>query len=134
MTSAWSEERVLHPEVAMLMREQGPRDRDPSPGWLKVALLRRTARSRNIQNIAAVESLLVANGLTLVDIERLNFRQQVDLFKNASAIVCVLGSGLSGLIYAPRGVQVLTVAPGEWGDLFFYSMIQERDAIFADVR
>lgn len=134
VTSAWSAERMLHPEVAMLMREHGPRDPEPSTGWLKAALLRRSTRTRNIRNIAAVESILVANGFALVDIEQLNFRQQVDLFRNSSAIACVLGSGLSGLMYAPRGIQILTIAPGEWGDLFFYSMMQERDAIFADVR
>jgi tetratricopeptide (TPR) repeat protein len=134
VTSTWSAERMLHPDVAALMRERGPRDREPAPGWLKVALLRRSTRTRNVRNIAAVEEILVARGFTIVDIEQLNFRQQVDLFKNASAVVCVLGSGLSGMIYAPRGVQVLTLAPGEWGDLFFYSMIQDREAVFADIR
>jgi tetratricopeptide (TPR) repeat protein len=134
VTSAWSAERVLHPEVAGLMREFGPREREPAPGWLKVALLRRSTQSRNIQNLAAVEDVLVAHGFTIVDIEKLNFRQQVDLFKNVEAVACVLGSGLTGLMYAPRGVKVLTMAPGEWGDLFFYSMMQERDAVFADIR
>jgi len=37
-------------------------------------------------------------------------------------------------MYAPRGVRVLTLAPAEWGDLFFYSMMQERNAVFADIR
>jgi tetratricopeptide (TPR) repeat protein/capsular polysaccharide biosynthesis protein len=134
VTSAWSAERVLHPEVAALMREHGPREREPAAGWLKVALLRRSTRSRNIQNLSAVEDVLVADGFTIVDIEKLNFRQQVDLFKNAAAVACVLGSGLTGLMYAPRGVKVLTMAPGEWGDLFFYSMMQEREAVFADIR
>jgi capsular polysaccharide biosynthesis protein len=134
VTSTWSAERMFHPEIAALMRERGPRDRNPAPGWLKVALLRRSTRTRNVKNIADVEDLLVARGFTIVDIEQLNFRQQVDLFKNANTVVCVLGSGLSGLIYAPHGVGVLTLAPGEWGDLFFYSMIQERDAVFADIR
>jgi hypothetical protein len=134
VTSTWSAERVFHPEVAALMRERGPRDREPAHGWLNAALLRRSTRTRNIQNIAAIEKILVAHGFAIIDIEKLNFRQQVDLFKNANAIVCVLGSGLTGLMYAPSGVKTLTLAPGEWGDLFFYSMFQERDAVFADVR
>jgi tetratricopeptide (TPR) repeat protein len=134
VTSAWSAERMLHPAVAKLMRTLGPREPEPAPGWLKAALLRRSTRTRNIQNISEVEDILVAHDFSMVDIEKLNFRQQVDLFKNASAIVCVLGSGLTGLMYAPCGVKVLTLAPGEWGDLFFYSMMQERDAVFADIR
>jgi tetratricopeptide (TPR) repeat protein len=134
VTSAWSAERALHPEIAALMRELGSREREPATGWLNAALLRRSTRTRNIQNISAVEDILVADGFAIVDIEKLNFRQQVDLFKNANAIACVLGSGLTGLMYAPRGVKVLTMAPGEWGDLFFYSMMQERDAVFVDVR
>jgi Flp pilus assembly protein TadD len=134
VTSAWSAERVLHPEIAAMMRTFGSREREPAPGWLKVALLRRSTRTRNIQNLAAVEDLLAVSGFTIVDIETLNFRQQVDLFRNAEAVACVLGSGLTGLMYAPLGVKVLTMAPGEWGDLFFYSMMQERDAVFADIR
>jgi tetratricopeptide (TPR) repeat protein len=134
VTSTWSKERAFHPAIAALMRERGPRDQEPSPGWLKAALLRRATKTRNIANLAEVQEILVDHGFTMVDIERLNFRQQVDLYKNADTIACVLGSGLSGLIYAPRGVKVLTLAPGEWGDLFFYSMMQERDAAFTDIR
>nr|WP_294555572.1 WcbI family polysaccharide biosynthesis putative acetyltransferase [uncultured Rhodopila sp.] len=134
VTSTWSKERVFHPAIAALMRERGPRDEEPAPGWLKAGLLRRATKTRNIVNLDEVEEILVHHGFTVVDIERLNFRQQVDLYKNADAIACVLGSGLTGLMYAPRGVKVLTMAPGEWGDLFFYSMMQERSAVFTDVR
>ena len=35
---------------------------------------------------------------------------------------------------APRGVKVLTMAPAEWGDLFFFALMQERDAAYADIR
>jgi tetratricopeptide (TPR) repeat protein len=134
VTSTWSKERVFHPAIAALMRERGPRDKEPSPGWLKAGLLRRATKTRNIANLAEVEEILIQHGFTIVDIERLTFPQQVDLYKNADAIACVLGSGLTGLMYAPRGVKVLTMAPGEWGDSFFYSMMQERDAVFTDVR
>lgn len=134
VTSTWSKERVFHPAIAALMREHGPRDVEPSPGWLKVALLRRATKTRTIANLGEVQDILVRRGFTLVDIERLTFRQQVDLYRNADAVACVLGSGLTGLMYAPHGVKVLTLAPGEWGDLFFYSMMQERDAVFTDVR
>jgi hypothetical protein len=134
VTATWSAERMFHPAIAALMRSLGPRDVEPATGWLKAALLRRAVRTRNIQNIAEVEALLVADGFAMIDIERMNFRQQVDLFKNANAIACVLGSGLTGIMYAPRGVKVITMAPGEWGDLFFYSMMQERDAVYSDIR
>jgi capsular polysaccharide biosynthesis protein len=97
-------------------------------------LLRRSTRTRNIVNIAEVEATLVSHGFAIVDIEELNFRQQVDLFRNVRSVVGVLGSGLTGLMYAPRGVRVLTLAPAKWGDLFFYSMMQDRNAAFADIR
>jgi tetratricopeptide (TPR) repeat protein len=134
VSPVWSAENMLHPRIAALMREHGPHDPEPTAGWLKAALLRRATRTRNIENIADVEKILVGHGFSLVDIEKLTFRQQVEMFKNASAIACVLGSGLTGLMYAPRGVKVLTLAPAEWGDSFFYSMMQERDAVFADIR
>ena len=117
-----------------LMRTSGAHGNEPARGGQKIALLRRGARTRGIANTTEIEGFLVENGWSVVDIEELDFRQQVDMFRSADAVASVLGSGLTGLMYAPRGVKVLTLAPSDWGDLFFLALMQERDASLADVR
>ncbi len=38
------------------------------------------------------------------------------------------------MIYARQGVTVATLAPSNWGDTFFYSLMRERRARLADIR
>jgi capsular polysaccharide biosynthesis protein len=70
----------------------------------------------------------------MVEIGSLPFADQVATFAAAETVVSVLGSGLSGLLYAPSGVNVLTLAPSRWLDLFFFALMQNRDAHLADIR
>jgi hypothetical protein len=49
----------------------------------------------------------------------LSFENQVAAFNAASTVFCVLGSGLTGLIYSPDKVSVIAPAPEDWGDAFF---------------
>ena len=63
----------------------------------------------------------------MVEIGGLSFAEQVATFAAAQTIVGVLGSGLSGMLYSPAGVRVLTLAPSRWSDLFFFALMQNRD-------
>ncbi len=49
-------------------------------------------------------------------------------------MVSVLGSGLTGLLYAPEGVEIITLAPSKWGDQFFFALMQDRRASLVDLR
>lgn len=71
---------------------------------------------------------------TLDEVARLDFRDQTRLFAGCESIVSILGSGLTGLVYAPPGVKVAALAPSRWSDLFFFSLMQERRAQLADIR
>ena len=53
---------------------------------------------------------------------------------SSRAVFGTLGSGLTGLIYAPVGVHVLSVAPHLFGDWFFYALVADRRGRYADVR
>jgi tetratricopeptide (TPR) repeat protein len=135
VTSVWTDDRMaIHPAAAQLMRTASTVPHTKNPLWRKIALLRRKAVTRNIANLQEVEHLLLSNGWTIVDIEDMNFRDQVDLFRSAERIVAVLGSNLTGLLYSPEHVKVLTLAPREWRDAFFYALMQERQAEFVDIR
>ena len=62
------------------------------------------------------------------------FVAQAATFRDATAIAAVLGSAMTGLIYAPPGVKVLSMAPDNFGDRFFYGLTQERGGVFVDLR
>jgi Flp pilus assembly protein TadD/capsular polysaccharide biosynthesis protein len=136
VTPVWSTDgpRVFHPKVADLMRKWTPGHPPARTGPQKVALRRKASRTRNVENIGEVEELLVRRGWTVLDIEQLEFSQQVALFRDARSIISVLGSGLTGLVYAPRGIKIITLAPSHWGDSFFYALMQERAASLVDIR
>lgn len=100
----------------------------------KVALLRTESKTRNVVNSNEIADSLRRKKFSVLEPENLNFIEQVKMFRSATHIVGVLGSGLSGLIYSPLGVRVISLAPPRFGDRFFYAMIQDRRGRYADLR
>lgn len=131
VSSVWNPTK-MHPEAADLMR--GSSRPVETSARRKVALLRTESSTRNVFNLSEVKKLLTDSGFETVETGRLSFSEQVHTFATAETIVGVLGSGLTGLPYCRQGVRVLTLAPGKWGDLFFFAMMQLRDAKLADIR
>ncbi len=134
MSSVWSD-RIMHPAAVTAMRDQL---RAPVPHCEltggKVAFLRTDTNTRQLSNLAEVEGVLAGAGYPTVAVGRLAFVEQVALFRAARHIVSVLGSALSGLIYAPEGICVASLAPRDFGDWFFYALIQGRGGIYVDIR
>jgi hypothetical protein len=133
VTSAWSE-HMLHPGAVELMRKHEKLPAEISKPPDRIALLRRESSTRNLANLGEIECFLRSHGWTVIDLGDLPFAEQVAAFEAASAVVSVLGSGLAGTIYAPRGVKMLTLAPVGWADGFFLAMMQNRDAMLAEIR
>lgn len=132
VSSVWSPTKI-HPDAVALMRtsikvplQQIRRG--------KIALLRNESKTRNIENVKEVARILSENGFTPVDIGHLSFADQVQAFASAEVVAGVLGSGFSGLLYSPDNVKVLSFAPSSWGDLFFFSLMQLRNAKLVDIR
>ncbi len=131
VTPVWSN-FMIHPGAVRSMRDGLGVSAAPTK---KVALLRtEPGASRNITNLAEILEVLRARDYTLREVGNMSFLDQVALFRGAESIVGVLGSGLSGLIYAPAGIKVISLAPEEFGDRFFFALLQERDGFYADVR
>lgn len=134
VSSVWSD-HMLHPEVGELMRwSVRPSARDVAECPDAISLLRTEDQTRNVANAEEIAACLGDAGFTAVEIGRLPFWKQVRTFAAARSVVGVLGSGLTGLIYAQPGVQVVTLAPGGWSDRFFFGIMQTRSAILADIR
>ncbi len=100
----------------------------------QVALLRTETPTRKIGNINDVLTLLQREGFNSFEVGRMPFLEQVSLFMNAETVVAVLGSSLTGLLYAPKNIKVVSMAPENFSDRFFYAMIQNRHGYYADVR
>lgn len=131
VTSVWTD-HIMHPGAAALMRElldqRACADRND-----KIVLLR-SSPHRSIANFGELASYLAGHGFGSVEVARLPFLQQAAVFRSASTVFGTLGSDLTGLLYAPDHVKVLAVAPGDWGDRFFYAMVQLREGRYAEVR
>jgi hypothetical protein len=132
VTPLWSD-HVMHPGAAALMRDRLPGQ--PNGGSDGQAIcLERTGPGRSIENMAEIRASLDGRGFTFHTVSALRFIDQVRLFQSASIIFAILGSDLSGLIYAPAGVRLITAAPAVFGDRFFYAMLLERRGCYADLR
>lgn len=133
VTSVWSD-HMVHPAAVELMRKYAGIHGEGIGRTDRIALLRRESSTRNLVNVEEIEWFLRSRGWRIVDISEQSFAEQVATFKSASAVLSVLGSGLAGLMYAPRGVKVLTLAPVGWADGFFFAMMQNRNAALAEIR
>ncbi len=134
MTNVWTD-HMMHPSVLADMREGvGVHEMDrPVPGR-RIALLRGDNTRRQIGNSEEVKSLFGAKGFDIVDVAEQSFSQQVSIFATAEMIFSILGSSLTGLIYACRDIGVVAGAPEHFGDRFFYAIMQARGARYAEVR
>jgi hypothetical protein len=134
VSPVWFPGCPLHPQMVGLMRAIIPEPDQIRSLATSVALLRRESTTRQLANVVVLGLYLQSRGWSIVDVARLDFMDQVKVFAAAENIISVLGSGLAGLMYSPEGVKVVTLAPSNWGDLFFFSLMQERQALLADIR
>ena len=104
-----------------------------APARPRLGLRRRDVQTRNVCNAAETIGMLEAAGFRLAEMGHLSFAEQVAAFREAEAVVGVLGSGLTGLIYSPDSVRVMSVAPANWRDVFFHALIQARGGLYSDV-
>jgi hypothetical protein len=132
VTPVWSD-HVMHPGAAALMRDR-LHERPNGSGDGQAICLERTGPGRTIENMAEIRARLEDRGFTFHTVSALRFIDQVRLFQSASTIFAILGSDLSGLIYAPKGASLITAAPSVFGDRFFYAMLLERRGRYADLR
>ncbi len=100
----------------------------------RIALLRTEAGHRRISNLPDVIRLLREHDFEFVEVGRLPFAEQVHLFASSALIVGVLSSALTGLLFAPEKVHVLSLAQEGYLNSFFYPMMQARSARYYDVR
>jgi hypothetical protein len=132
-TPVWSD-RILHPDVVRVFTEDVKAE-SVDPTRRKVALLRGDNSRRQIANIGETIDVLRKEGFETLDIAKMAFCEQVAIFRTATTVFSILGSGLSGLVYSPECVGVIAAAPHSFTDVFFTGLLQLKHAgLYAEVR
>lgn len=99
-----------------------------------ISAISRAGHGRGINNYSEVLECIRGFGFKSLELSKLTFGEQVTYFSGASKIVGVLGSGLTGAIFSPRGIEVLALGPERFGDRFFYGIVRARQGTFFDLR
>ena len=134
VTDVWSD-YVMHPGATLAMRARLVMDRPPSLAATAPRLsVERISGGRMLANGPDIRARLEARGFVSKPIGTMSFLQQVTAFQSASVVFGVLGSDLTGLLYAREGIKVISVAPAIFGDRFFYALILDRKGFYADLR
>ncbi len=122
-TSAWTN-HAIHPDALDVMRSTV--QATAGKGVSRIAILRRDSVKRGIVNGQEVADALLDAGFHITEMADTPFSDQVSIFREARELFSILGSGMTGLIYSPDGVRVITVRPEQWKDSFFYRLAQPR--------
>jgi hypothetical protein len=134
VSPVWGKTHKIHPGVVDLMRARLPAHDHIARRPTRTALLRTESKTRNLANVVEILNELAGYGFCAVELANLPFHEQIEVFAASETIVSILGSGLAGLAYAPAQVKVMTLAPHDWTDLFFFALMQNRNALLADIR
>jgi capsular polysaccharide biosynthesis protein len=95
---------------------------DAVPGVRRKIFVGRRAARRNIVNLDEVRELCRSFGYTYVEMEDLEFRQQIGVFAHATHIVAIHGAALSHLIFAPLTCRVVELMHDNFNVHFYQKM------------
>ena len=76
-----------------------------------VYVSRRDAASRQVHNETEVEALLAEYGFESYALTELSFREKVNLFAEAKAVVGPVGAGLVNIVFCPKGTPLIELLP-----------------------
>ncbi len=124
----------MHPGVLTAMRNLPLLDDCAWQDSAMTAMLRSPPSIRTLEDAASVGAALRSVGAIAVDPVRSIFADQVVAFAAGGVVVGDLGSNLAGMIYAPGGTGLVTLAPLGWDDDYFAKLFQRLDLHVADLR
>jgi len=75
--------------------------------WPEKIYIRRNSGIRKVTNSVQVERLLHSRGYVVVEPEKLNFSQQVQLFSHAKSIIGSSGAALANLVFCPKNATII---------------------------
>ena len=88
--------------------------------WPDKIFLRRNSQYRMLINSDKIEKYLTSHGFTVIEPERLNFVQQVAIFKNAKVIIGSTGAAFANLIFAPPDSKIVILISKHPDTIYWY--------------
>jgi hypothetical protein len=95
--------------IQLIQKFVKPPESNKHPRFLYLS--RGNANTRRIENENELKTGLKKMGFVCVRAEELSFKEQVELFQNAEAIIAPHGAGLTNLIFCRRGTRVFEIFP-----------------------
>jgi hypothetical protein len=92
-------------------------------GKERLYISRRGSKWRSVLNEDAVMALLEPYGFRRVELEKLSFREQVELFHRAEVVAGPIGAGFNLLMYCGK-ISVVVLHPNQEPDNYFHTMAQ----------
>jgi capsular polysaccharide biosynthesis protein len=79
--------------------------------YRKIYISRREASKRRIINEADLEPILLEQGFEIVQMEKLNFRQQRALMRESKVLLSSHGAGFTNMLFMPAGSIIIELHP-----------------------
>lgn len=98
-----------HPLACQWLRDKLLVARNPESQRRRLYVSRRRAGRRRIVNEIELEHILSQYDFEIIETENLSFRDEVELFSEAEAIVGVHGAGMTNALFAPPKCKVLEI-------------------------
>ena len=76
-------------------------------GFPRRIFIRRNSGTRTVVNAAEIERLLVERGFSIIEPEKLNFVEQVEIFSRAEVIVGATGAAFANLIFCGPAARIV---------------------------
>lgn len=77
----------------------------------RIYISRRDAFKRKVENELELLPLLTRFGFEVLQMEKLNFKEQRELMRETQVLISIHGAGLANLIFMPEGSKVIELHP-----------------------
>ncbi len=89
----------------------------------KIYISRSGVNNRKVVNNDEVEALMIDNGYEIIHPQNYNFEEQVKLFSECKTMVGLTGSGLTNMLFMPKGGSVVEFKmQNDFTNLHYFSM------------
>jgi len=90
----------------------------------RIYISRRDVKSRLFANEEEVQCMLEAIGFEIVKLSDLNIIEQIELFKQTALVIAPHGAGLSNIVYADPGIEVIELFHPEYFNVCYWALAQ----------
>lgn len=99
--------RATARQLQMITEFVEPLQTNAVVGCERIYISRAQARRRRVTNDAAVVAMLASYGFVEVELEELNWQEQINAFRHAKIVVAPHGAGLANLVFSQPGTRVI---------------------------